>query len=121
MDKTGQSEELHDAWIDLMQRIEEGSFLEQELGECLMKWYGIGKSSAWPKSSLNGVTILHISAACGVKSIVKFIASYIEDPNPTKEVWEFVKAEKEENKERKMKKKEMMKQSKEMLNDSAEI
>ena len=40
---------------------------------------------AWPKSSLNGVTILHISAACGVKSIVDFIASYIKDPNPTKE------------------------------------
>ena len=83
--KRGQSKEVHDAWIYWMQRIEEGSFLEQELVECLMKWYGIGKSSAWPKSSLNGVTILHISAACGVKSIVKFIASYIEDPNPTKE------------------------------------
>ena len=55
----GQSKKVHDAWIDLMQRIEEGSFLEQELVECLMKWYGIGKSPAWPKSSLNGVTILH--------------------------------------------------------------
>ena len=68
-----------------MQRIEEGSFLEQELVECLMKWYGIGKSPAWPKSSLNGITILHISAVCGVKSIVEIIASYIKDPNPTKE------------------------------------
>ena len=83
--KRGQSKEVHDAWIDLMQRIEEGSFLEQELVECLMKWYGIGKSPAWPKSSLNGITILHISAVCGVKSIVEIIASYIKDPNPTKE------------------------------------
>ena len=83
MDKTGQSEELHDAWIDLMQRIENGSFLEHNLVECLMKWYGIGKS--WPQISLNGITILHISSICVVKSIVEFIASYINDPNPTKE------------------------------------
>ena len=30
-DKKGQSKELHDAWIDLVQRIERGSHLEQDL------------------------------------------------------------------------------------------
>ena len=82
LDKSGQPKELHDALIDLLQRIEKGSFLEQELVECLMKWYGMQKS--WHQMSLSGVTILHISAACGVKSIVEFIVSYNDNPNTRK-------------------------------------
>ena len=39
LDHEGQSDNLHDAWIDLVQRIEKGSFLEQQLVKCLMKWY----------------------------------------------------------------------------------
>ena len=39
LDKGDQSTQLHDAWIDLIQRIEKGFSLEQELIECLMKWY----------------------------------------------------------------------------------
>ena len=81
LDKEGQSEELHDAWIDLVHRIEKGSFLEQELVKCLMKWRGEQKSDVW---SLDGVTTLHISAFCGVKSIVEFIVSYNNNPNPPK-------------------------------------
>ena len=46
---------------------------------CHMKWY---RESPRPNWSL---TILHISVVCGVKSIVEFIVSYIEDPNPSKE------------------------------------
>ena len=87
LDKEGQSEELHDVWIDLVQRIEKGSFLEQELVKCLMKWYKEQSNPIkWPQKSLNGVTILHISAFCGVKSIVEFIVSYYNNnPNPPKE------------------------------------
>ena len=40
LDKEGQSKQLHDAWIDLAQRIQKGSLLEHELVKCLMKWYG---------------------------------------------------------------------------------
>ena len=82
LDKKGQPKELHDAWIDLVQKIEKGSFLQQELVKCLMKWYA--ESSTWSKESLNGVTTLHISAVCGVKSILEFIVSYNNNPNPPK-------------------------------------
>ena len=41
LDKKGQSKELHDAWIDLIQRIEKGSILEQKLVKCLKKFYGL--------------------------------------------------------------------------------
>ena len=68
LDKSGRPKELHDALIDLLQRIEKGSFLEQELVKCLMIWYGMQIS--WPQTSLSGVTILHISATSGIKSIV---------------------------------------------------
>ena len=40
-DKKGQAKELHDAWIDLVQRIERRSHLEQDLVECLMNRHGI--------------------------------------------------------------------------------
>ena len=83
LDKKGQSKELHDAWINLIQRIEKGSILEQKLVKCLKKFYGVYQT--WPQNILNGIAILHISAHFGYKSIVEFIVSYIEDPNPSKE------------------------------------
>ena len=58
LDKEGQSEELHDAWIDLVQRIEKGSFLEQQLVKCLMKWYT--KKNNLTQESLDGITASHI-------------------------------------------------------------
>ena len=51
----------------------------------LMKWYQESPRPNWSLASLSGITILHISVVCGVKSIVEFIVSYIEDPNPSKE------------------------------------
>ena len=87
LDKEGQSKQLHDAWIDLAQRIQKGSSLEQELVKCLMKWHGKQRSpeSCWPQISLDGVTLLHISASCGIKSILKFIALY-NDQNDIKNI-----------------------------------
>ena len=86
LDKEGQSKQLHDAWIDLAQRIQKGSFLEQELVKCLMKWHGkqSNPETCWPQKSLDGVSLLHISASCGIKSILEFIASYNKNPNPPK-------------------------------------
>ena len=74
--------ELHEAWIDLVQRIEMESHLEQDLVECLMKWYGDFPSKT--ADSLNGYTILHVVASHGEISLVKFIASYIGNLNPRK-------------------------------------
>ena len=82
LDKKEQSTQLHDAWIDLIQRIEKGSFLEQELMECLMKWYGKIKFIHFSQKNLNWITLLHISAFCGVKSLLEFIVSFNDNPNP---------------------------------------
>ena len=77
-DQRGQTKELHDAWIDLIQRIEEeGSYLEQELLECLMKWYGKIKSSK--QSELDGYAPIHVAASRGTFSILQFIISYSAD------------------------------------------
>ena len=81
LDKKGQSKELHDDWIDLIQRIEKGSFLEQELLECLKILYAVYQTC--PQKHLNGATTLHISALFGIKSIVEFIVSYNNNPNPS--------------------------------------
>ena len=85
LDKKDQSKELHDAWVDLIrQRIEKGSFLEQELIKCLMIWYGKLKIDHFSQESLNGMTLLHISVFCGVKSLLEFIVSFNDNPNPPK-------------------------------------
>ena len=42
-------------------------------------------------------------------------------PNPSEEVWEFVKAEKKDNQDRKMRKKEMMKNNRDILNLATEV
>ena len=82
LDHEGQSDNLHDAWIDLVQRIEKGSFLEQQLVKCLMKWYT--KKNNLTQESLDGITVHHISAFCGVKSILELIVSSNINPNPSK-------------------------------------
>ena len=81
-EKRGQSKELHDAWIDLIQRIEKGSFLEQQLVKCLMKWYR--KKNNLSQELLDGITVHHISAFCGVKSILELIVSSNINQNPSK-------------------------------------
>ena len=42
-------------------------------------------------------------------------------PNPSEEVWDFVKAEKQNNKDRKIRKKEIMKNNRDILNLAAEL
>ena len=83
-DHLGQTQELHDAWCDLLQRIkeaEEENYLQQEFLECLMKWYGKLESFLGLDECVN---ILHAAASCGVSSILKFIISNApaENPNP---------------------------------------
>ena len=82
LDREGQSDNLHDAWIDLVQRIEKGSFLEQKLVKCLMKWYR--KKNNLSQELLDGITVHHISAFCGVKSILELIVSSTNNLNPSK-------------------------------------
>ena len=50
LEKKGQSKELSNAWCELIQRIEEGSFLDEKLRECLMKWYD--QCHKWKESQL---------------------------------------------------------------------
>ena len=78
----GQLKDLREAWIDLAGRIEKGSFLEQELRKCLMKFYST--YSSIPESTLIGSTPLHIAAGIGSAILFEFIASYTDDCNPTK-------------------------------------
>ena len=76
-DQRGQTQELHDAWYDLLRRIketEEENYLQQELVECLMKWYGKFESII-----SDGCAPIHVAATCGVSSILKFIISYSLD------------------------------------------
>ena len=78
-DHLGQTQEIHDAWYDLLRRIketEEENYLQQELVECLMKWYGELESFLGLHECVN---ILHVAATCGVSSILKFIISYSPD------------------------------------------
>ena len=78
--KKGQSKELHDAWIDLVQRIERRGHLAQDLVECLMKWYGYFPSLH--QDMLNRCTIMHVAVFKSNIRLVEFIASYMNNPNP---------------------------------------
>ena len=82
-DKKGQAKELSDSWIDLVQQIERGSHLEQDFVECLMKWHGHFPSA--PQKDLHGCTVMHVVAFYGMISLVEFIATYMDNPNPLKE------------------------------------
>ena len=78
----GQSEELFNAWFDLVRRIEKQSFLEKELGKCMMTWHGL--IHTYSEEELNGITPVHIATRCGFKDIVKFIASFMDNLNAPK-------------------------------------
>ena len=78
----GQSKDLIAAWFDLVLRIEKGSFLEKELGNCIMTWHGLNHT--YSEKSLRGITPVHIAANCGFIEIVKFIASFKKNLNAPK-------------------------------------
>ena len=79
LDQKGQSKELHDAWIDSLNRIEEGSSLNQELALCTMIF--CQKFHLWKQDQLNGTSPIFIAARYGFTNIVKFMASYGETLN----------------------------------------
>ena len=89
-DQRGQSQELHDAWYDLLRRIkeaEEGSYLQQEFLECLMKWHGKIKSiqkkgTRWYRDPYVLSAPIHVAASCGVSSILQFIIANSPEENP---------------------------------------
>ena len=65
----GMPKNLHVAWTELLQRIVEGSILELEARECLMKLYGVyhfgklyhrGIYHEWKQSYLDGINVIHI-------------------------------------------------------------
>ena len=78
----GQSKELRDAWIDVAQRVEKGSDVEEDLTKCLMTWHKeIGN---WKEDNIIGVSPIYVGARYGNFKIVEHILSYIADPNPVK-------------------------------------
>ena len=79
LDNVGQSKELHDAWIGLLQRIENGSPLENEVSRCMMHLHRIRQKISL--SMWSGIMPIHIAAAYGYLEIVKTISSYQENPN----------------------------------------
>ena len=81
-DYKGQSEDLHNAWFDLVRRIEKGSFLEKQLANCLMTWNGL--IHEYSEEELEGITPIHIATRCGFTDIVKLIASCVDNANPPK-------------------------------------
>ena len=68
---------LGNMWIDLVGRIQKGSYLEKEVIECLMKWYG----KFYIEDALKGMLPTHIAARFGYINIVTFFASYLENVN----------------------------------------
>ena len=70
--------ELGNVWIDLVGRIQKGSDLENEVTECLMKWYGKHQSYDYIP---NEWTPLHIAAKFDSTKIFKFLAPQVENPN----------------------------------------
>ena len=81
LDNEGQSKELHNAWIDLLQRIEKRSTLENEVSRCMMHWHGCQQQHDWDESAKNVIMPINIAAFYGYVEIVKMIASYQENPN----------------------------------------
>ena len=81
LDNEGQSKELHEAWIDLLRRIEKGSTLENEVSRCMMHWHGCQQQHDWDESAKNVIMPINIAAFYGYVEIVKMIASYQENPN----------------------------------------
>ena len=81
-DYKGQSEDLHNAWFDLVRRIEKGSFLEKQLANCLMNWNGL--IHTYSEEELEGITPIHIATRFGFTDIVKLVASCVDDSNAPK-------------------------------------
>ena len=116
-DQNGQTKIVHDAWIDLLQDIEQGSDLEHELSNCLMEWHEKGNRMSlilWGSPieivsrfgrielfkyiaskivnanapASDGWTQLQTAARYGHTEIVKFLAPKVENPNaPTPDRW----------------------------------
>ena len=59
----GQTNKLQNAWIDLLQRIEEGSSLGVEITECLMKFHE--EYDRWRKPNLDGILPIHLTSRYG--------------------------------------------------------
>ena len=79
----GQTTDLQNSWLDLLQTIEKDSSLELEIIKCLMKFHG--KINFWTADALQGVLPIHIATHQGCLEVVMFIVSYSEEPNPPKE------------------------------------
>ena len=80
--KKGQSKDLGKAWIDLVGKFEKGSYLEQELRKCLMRFF---LNYSIIESTLNGMMPIHVAARHTENvAIFEFIASFTHDCNPPK-------------------------------------
>ena len=78
----GLSIDLNHKWAELIEKVENGSPLEQDVTKCLMKKYS--RYPLWHQSEQDGMTPMHIAAAYGLIDVVKFIASYNINPNAPK-------------------------------------
>ena len=80
------SRKVGDIWIDLVRSVQKGSYLEKEVIQCLMKWYG--KNHSYTESILKRMSPTHIAAIFGYTNIVIFVASYSKNVNaPDHEGW----------------------------------
>ena len=81
-DAKGQSKNLHNAWNELIQKIEKNSNLAQEASKCIMKCenvYGLMKNDQ--KNDL-------IAAENGMIDIVKILVSHVDNiPTPKPNGW----------------------------------
>ena len=83
LDQKGQSKEIHDEWVNLLPRIEKGSYLEQEFRQCLMFWYG-GKDNWGENYLLDGIKAVHVVVVYGSLSLLELIDSCTENLNVPK-------------------------------------
>ena len=81
--RKGQTIDLQNSWLDLLQRIEKDSSLELEIIKCLMKFHQ--EINFWRPNALQGILPIHIATVEGCLEVVMFIVSYSEEPNPPKE------------------------------------
>ena len=86
-DQKGQSQDLRDAWMELLVDVEKGSELEYEFSNCLMEWhekYNKQKHMSTP---------IQIAGRNGYFELFKFIASKVENPNePQSNGWTYTNA-----------------------------
>ena len=92
LEQKGQTKDLHDEWIDLVRRIEQDSEIkkksesdsemEKDVTTCLKAWHK--DIHNWKEESIAGMMPIHIASRCGNNKVFRFIAAYIENPNPAK-------------------------------------